>query len=134
MAEGNKFNLKILTPDRVFFEGEADMVEMSTTNGDIGVYKNHVPTTYIVIPGVLSIHEDGTMREAALHSGFAEVLLDQVTILAEAAEWPDEIDVERARRARERAEERLSDRTSDIDVARAQLALRRSLVRMKVGH
>ena len=134
MAEGNKFNLKILTPDRVFFEGEADMVEMSTSNGDIGVYKNHVPTTYIVIPGVLSIHEEGTMREAALHSGFAEVLLDQVTILAEAAEWPDEIDVERARRARERAEERLSDRTSDIDVARAQLALRRSLVRMKVGH
>jgi len=128
------FRLKIITPDRVFYEGEADMVEMSTSNGDIGVYKNHVPTTYIVIPGVLSIHEDGTMREAALHSGFAEVLLDQVTILAEAAEWPDEIDVERARRARERAEERLSDRTSDIDVARAQLALRRSLVRMKVGH
>jgi len=134
MAEEKMFRLKIITPDRVFYEGEADMVEMSTSNGDIGVYKNHVPTTYIVIPGVLSIHEDGTMREAALHSGFAEVLLDQVTILAEAAEWPDEIDVERARRARERAEERLSDRTSDIDVARAQLALRRSLVRMKVGH
>ena len=134
MAEEKMFRLKIITPDRVFYEGEADMVEMSTSNGDIGVYKNHVPTTYIVIPGVLSIHEDGTMREAALHSGFAEVLLDQVTILAEAAEWPDEIDVERARRARERAEERIQNHAGDIDVARAQLALRRSLVRMKVGH
>ena len=86
MAEGNKFNLKILTPDRVFFEGEADMVEMSTTNGDIGVYKNHVPTTVIVIPGVLNIHQDGEMKQAALHSGFAEILLDQITVLAEAAD------------------------------------------------
>lgn len=134
MAEGNKFNLKILTPDRVFFEGEADMVEMSTTNGDIGVYKNHVPTTVIVIPGVLNIHQDGEMKQAALHSGFAEILLDQIIVLAEAAEWPDEIDVERARRAKERAEERLTDHTNDIDMARAQLALRRSLVRLKVGH
>lgn len=133
MAEGNKFSLKILTPDRVFFEGEADLVELSTVNGDIGVYKNHVPTTVIVIPGVLSIHRDGEMKQAALHSGFAEILLDQITVLAEAAEWPDEIDVERARKAKERAEERLAGRTSDIDVARAQLALRRSLVRMKVG-
>ncbi|MBQ8813913.1 MAG: ATP synthase F1 subunit epsilon [Lachnospiraceae bacterium] len=134
MAEEKMFRLKIITPDRIFYEGEADMVEMSTSNGDVGIYKNHVPTTLILIPGVLSIHQDGEMKEAALHSGFAEILLDQVTILAEAAEWPDEIDVERARRARERAEERIQSHASDVDVARAQLALRRSLVRMKVGH
>lgn len=134
MAEGKMFQLKILTPDRVFYEGEAEMVEMSTSDGDVGIYKEHVPTTFIVIPGILTIHQAGEEREAALHSGFAEVLQDQVVVLAEAAEWPDEIDVERARRAKERAEERLQSHASDVDVARAQLALRRSLVRMKVGH
>ena len=134
MAEEKMFRLKIITPDRIFYEGEADMVEMSTSNGDVGIYKNHVPTTFILIPGVLNIHQDGEMRQAALHSGFAEILLDQVTVLAEAAEWPDEIDVERARRAKERAEERIQSHAGDVDVARAQLALRRSLVRMKVGH
>lgn len=134
MAEGKMFQLKIITPDRIFYEGEADMVEMSTTSGDVGVYKDHVPTTFILVPGVLTIHQAGEEREAALHSGFVEVLQAQVTVLAEAAEWPDEIDVERARRAKERAEERLESHASDIDMVRAQLALRRSLVRIKVGH
>lgn len=134
MAEGKLFRLKIITPDRVFYEGEADMVEMATSSGEVGIYKDHVPTTFIVMPGVLTIHQDGEAKEAALHSGFAEILHEQVTVLAEAAEWPHEIDVERARRARERAEERIRSHAADVDVARAQLALRRSLVRMKVGH
>lgn len=133
MAEGNMFRLRIITPDRVFYEGETSMVEISTTDGEIGVYKNHVPTTFILLPGVLTIHEAEGERLAALHSGFAEVLLDQVTVLAEAAEWPDEIDVERAERAKARAEERLHDRADNINQMRAELALRRSLTRIKVG-
>ncbi len=133
MAEGNMFRLKIITPDRVFYEGEANMVEMNTTDGEIGVYKNHVPTTLILVPGVLTIHEAGEEKRAALHSGFVEVLFDQVTVLAEAAEWPDEIDVERAERAKARAEERLHDRADNINQMRAELALRRSLTRIRVG-
>lgn len=133
MAEGNMIRLKIITPDRVFYEGEASMVEMSTTDGEVGIYKEHVPTTFILLPGVLTIHEAEGERLAALHSGFAEVLHEQVTVLAEAAEWPDEIDVERAERARARAEERLHDREHNINQMRAELALRRSLTRIKVG-
>ena len=133
MAEGNMFRLKIITPDRVFYEGEAGMVEMNTTDGEIGVYSQHVPTTFILVPGVLTIHEAGEEKCAALHAGFAEVLQNQVTVLAEAAEWPDEIDVERAERARARAEERLHDRADGINQMRAEAALRRALTRIEVG-
>ena len=133
MAEGNMFRLKIITPDRVFYEGEADMVEMNTTDGEIGVYSQHVPTTFILVPGVLTIHEGGEEKCAAIHAGFAEVLQDRVTVLAEAAEWPDEIDVERAERARARAEERLSHHADNINQMRAESALRRALTRIEVG-
>lgn len=133
MAEGNKFQLRIITPDRVFYEGEASMVEMNTTDGEIGVYKEHVPTTFILVPGVLTIHGEDGEKYAALHSGFVEVLQGQVTVLAEAAEWPDEIDVERAERARARAEERLHDRADGINQMRAEAALRRALTRIEVG-
>ena len=133
MADGNMFRLKIVTPDRIFYEGEVSMVEMNTTDGEIGVYSQHVPTTFILVPGVLAIHEDGEKKYAALHAGFAEVLHEQVTVLAEAAEWPDEIDVERAERAKARAEERLRDRADNINQMRAESALRRALTRIEVG-
>ncbi len=133
MADGNMFRLKIVTPDRIFYEGEVSMVEMNTTDGEIGVYSQHVPTTFILVPGVLAIHEDGEKKYAALHAGFAEVLQNQVTVLAEAAEWPDEIDVERAERAKARAEERLRDRADNINQMRAESALRRALTRIEIG-
>ena len=133
MADGNMFRLKIVTPDRIFYEGKVSMVEMNTTDGEIGVYPQHVPTTFILVSGVLAIHEDGEKKYAALHAGFAEVLQNQVTVLAEAAEWPDEIDVERAERAKTRAEERLRDRADNINQIRAESALRRALTRIEIG-
>ena len=107
MADNNLFTLRIITPDRVFYEGEVSMVEFNTTEGEIGVYKKHVPTTVIVSPGILTITEDGGTKEAALHAGFAEILQDEVVILAEIVEWPGEIDLERAEAATARAEDRL---------------------------
>ena len=83
MAEGNTFKLKIITPDRIFYEGEASMVEFNTTEGEIGVYRAHVPTTVIVAPGILTITESDGQKEAALHAGFAEILQERVTIMAE---------------------------------------------------
>lgn len=132
MAEGNKFLLRIITPDRTFYEGEASMVEFNTTEGEIGVYKEHVPTTVIVAPGILTITEDGDKKEAALHAGFVEILQDKVTIMAEIVEWPNEIDVDRAEEARHRAEERLSSKTPETDVARAETALKRAIARINV--
>ncbi len=134
MADNNLFTLRIITPDRVFYEGEVSMVEFNTTEGEIGVYKKHVPTTVIVSPGILTITEDGGTKEAALHAGFAEILQDEVVILAEIVEWPSEIDLERARAAKERAEERLRSKTPETDILRAETALQRALARIHTIH
>ena len=132
--ESRVFGVEIITPDRIFHKGEATMIEFNTAAGEIGVYKNHIPLTTVLAPGVVTIHKDGEDNViAAVHSGFAEILPDKVTLLAETAEWPDEIDVERAQAAKARAEERLANKTEAIDVQRAELALRRALVRMDIA-
>lgn len=106
------------------------MVEFNTTEGEIGVYKAHVPTTVIIAPGVLTITDGEEQKEAALHSGFVEILQDKVTIMAEVVEWPKEIDLQRAEEARERAQERLAGKAPGTDVARAEAALRRAMARI----
>ena len=126
------FKLHVITPERRFYDGEASMVELTTTEGDIGVYRNHIPLTAIVAPGVLKIHEEGEVKEAALMSGFIEILPERITIMAEVAEWPDEIDGNRAEEARIRAERRLKEQSGEIDTMRAELALRRALVRLSL--
>lgn len=131
MAEERNFHLKIITPDRIFFEDEVTMVEFNTTEGEIGVYKDHVPMTVIVSPGILTITNDEGVKNAALHAGFVEILQDSVTILAEIVEWPEEIDLERAEAARERAEARIQSRTPETDIARAETALQRAVVRIE---
>ena len=128
----NKFALKVMCPDRTFFEGEADMVEMNTTEGYIGVYPGHIPIATVLAPGILVIHNDGETKRAALHSGFARISPDNIMILAEVAEWPDEIDLNRAEEARVRAERRLSGTESGIDIKRAEAALNRSLTRISI--
>ena len=130
MAED--FTLKIITPDRIFYEGTVQMVEFNTTEGEIGIYRKHVPTTVIVKPGILTITKDDEVKEAALHAGFAEILEDQVTILAEIVEWPEEIDEQRAEAAKHRAEERLRNKTPETDIVRAETALMRAMARIEV--
>ena len=132
MAENNLFSLKIITPDRMFYEGQVSMVEFNTTEGEIGIYKKHVPTTVIISPGILTITETDGTKEAALHAGFAEILQDEVVIMAEIVEWPEEIDLKRAEAARERAEERLRSKTPETEVLRAETALQRALARIHV--
>ncbi len=126
------FKLRIITPDRVFYEGDVEMVEFNTTEGEIGVYKRHIPMTVIVKPGILTITEAEETKVAALHAGFAEILPDQVTIMAEIIEWPAEIDQDRAEHAKERAEERLHEKAPNTDVARAEIALQRAIARIEV--
>ncbi len=131
MAE-KSFNLRIITPERVFYEGDAEMVEFNTTEGQVGVLPGHIPLTVIIKPGILHIHEAEGEKMAALHAGFAEILPEGITILAEVVEWPDEIDEGRAEAARERAEERLRSRTPETDIARAETALQRAIARIQV--
>lgn len=132
MAETNNFTLKIITPERLFYEGPVKMVEFNTMEGEIGVLPGHIPMTVIVKPGVLTITEEAGEKKAALHAGFAEILQNQITILAEIIEWPDEIDTDRANDAKERAEGRLREKAPETDVARAEIALRRALTRIEV--
>ncbi len=134
MAESS-FELKIITPERVFFEGMADMLEMNTTEGEIGILPGHIPMTVIIKPGVAKIYEtNGETKEAAIHAGFVEILPDKVTVLAEIAEWPGEIDASRAEAARARAEARLQEKDPSMDMARAEIALLRALARIEVIH
>ncbi|MCI8287023.1 MAG: ATP synthase F1 subunit epsilon [Lachnospiraceae bacterium] len=132
MADKNEFLLRIITPDRVFYEKSVDMVEFNTTEGEIGVLPGHIPMTVIVKPGILHISEQDEQKKAALHSGFAEILPESVTILAEIIEWPGEIDEERAKSARKRAEKRLSGKAPNTDIAKAETALQRAMARIQV--
>ena len=131
MADLQTIKLLVNTPDRVFYHDDATFVELSTSEGDIGVYPGHIPLTAVVGPCVLSIHNGNDVRKAAVHGGIIEILKDKITILAEVAEWSDEIDVERANEARLRAEKRLASHDSDLDMVRAETALKRSLARIK---
>ena len=134
MASDNLFDLKIITPDRVFYSGKASFLELNTVEGEIGIYKNHIPMTTVLEPGIATITEEGgNKKEAALHTGFMEILGDRITILAEIAEWPDEIDRNRAQEAKIRAERRLQNDKSNINITRAELALHKALVRIELA-
>ena len=132
MADNQSFHLRIITPDRMFYEGDVDMVEFNTTEGEIGVLPGHIPLTVIVKPGILVITEKDGQKEAALHAGFAEILPEEITILAEIIEWPEEIDEHRAEEAMNRAKERLASKTPETDIARAETALLRAMARIEV--
>ena len=131
--ESRNFQVEIITPERIFYTGEASMIEFTSVEGEMGVYKNHIPLTTVLAPGIVTITEDGGQKKAAVHAGFAEILGDKVTLLAEIAEWPDEIDFDRAESARERAKARIENKQdSGIDMIRAELALRKALVRISL--
>lgn len=124
------FELKIISPDEMFYEGEADFLEFTSVEGGMGVYKNHIPLTTILEPCVMNIHNGTDVKKAAILGGFLEILQDKITVLAEDAQWPEEIDVERAKEAKKRAEERLSQNGPNMDVRRAQAALKRAIARI----
>ena len=132
MASDNSFIVKITAPDRLFYSGNADMIELTTTEGQIGVYKGHIPLTAVIAPGTVRIYEtEGQVKSAVLISGFVEILQDKVEILAEDILWPDEIDVKRAEEAKIRAERRIAEKATDTNLARAELALKKAVVRIE---
>lgn len=134
MADSSRlFKVQVISPDRIFFDGEAQMLEVKTTEGDMGVLKDHIPLTAIVAPGILRIIMENETKEAALHDGFIEILKDKVTILAESCEWPEEIDINRANEAKIRAERRINSGGGEINMTRAEMALKRSLIRLELA-
>ena len=122
--------IKIIEPDGMFYEGECEFFEFTSVSGCMGVYENHIPMTTILEPCVVKIHQGGEVKKAAVFGGFVEIQKHRILMLAEDANWPDEIDVERARAARERAEHRLQERASGTDLVRAEAALKRAMARI----
>jgi F-type H+-transporting ATPase subunit epsilon len=130
----NRILLEVVTPDRKVVSTEADVVVCPGVEGQFGVLYGHIPFLSALEVGEM-YYKDGAKTEIlAVSGGFAEVTGTKVTIVAEAAEFGREIDIERARRAMERAQARLAAaKTENIDWARAEAALRRAMVRMKVA-
>ena len=126
----DRFTLIVNTPDREFYRGDVTMLELTTSEGDIGIYAGHIPLTAVIVPGVMTIHTDEGIKKAAVHGGIIEILQSQVNVLAEVAEWPEEIDVNRANEARVRAERRLKSSDADVNIVRVEMALKRSLARI----
>ncbi len=128
------FRLMVLTPEREFFAGDAVYVGVNTIAGSMGVLADHIPMMSALDVGTLVIRTDEENERTAFHSeGFIEVRADGVYVLAQACEWPEEIDEKRAIEAEHRAEERLSRRIEDAHVLkRNRIALMRALTRRKI--
>jgi F-type H+-transporting ATPase subunit epsilon len=122
--------LDIVTPEKVAYSDDVNMVIARTTAGDIGILPGHAALIAALAIWPLRVVTDSGEVQISMCGGFIEVQPEKITILANCAEVPDEIDVERAEAAKERAENRL--RSGDTDVARAEVALKRAMVRLKV--
>ncbi|MDU2063668.1 MAG: F0F1 ATP synthase subunit epsilon [Sporomusaceae bacterium] len=123
----------IVTPDKLAYSGDVNMVIARATDGDLGVLPGHVPLIAALNTWPLRLLTADGEHQISLCGGFIEVQPEKVTILASCAELPEEIDVERAEAAKKRAEERLSAASSEVDEARAHAALSRAIVRLKVA-
>lgn len=87
VVDSNMFTLKIISPEELFFEGKSDFLEFTSVEGNMGVYKNHIPLTTILAPCVMKIHAGEEVRKVEISGGFVEILKEQITVLAESAQW-----------------------------------------------
>ena len=131
MAE--TFQLEIVTPEKKVVETAAEEVQIPGKNGYLGILPGHAPLITELSVGEITFRENSTEQRLAVAWGFAEILPNKVTILAETAERPSEINVERARKAKERAEQRLINGDTSVDVDRALDALHRAQARLDVA-
>ena len=131
--------LEIVSPDRVVYAADIDMLIARSTGGEIGILPKHIPLVTGLQPHAMKIHVDAKEQLIAVAGGFMEVTPDKITVLATAAEEPIDIDINRAQRAYDRAQERLqklredSEEASIIDEQRASLALKRAAARLQTA-
>jgi F-type H+-transporting ATPase subunit epsilon len=131
MAE--TFQIEIVTPDKMVVRDVAEEAQIPAKNGYIGVLPGHAPLITELAIGEITYRSSGTTTHISVAWGFAEVLSDKVTILAESAERAEDIDLKRAQEAKRRAEERLSGGHTDVDFTRALNALQRAESRIQVA-
>jgi F-type H+-transporting ATPase subunit epsilon len=129
----DSFQLEIVTPEKKVVDEKAEEVQIPGKNGYLGVLPGHAPLITELAVGEIKYRTGSAEEHLAVAWGFAEVLPDKVTILAETAERPNEIDVERARKAKERAEKRLTSGDTNVDVDRALNAIHKAETRLEVA-
>ena len=128
------FLLEIVTPERTVYAEQADMVVVRGIDGELGILPNHIPLVTPLKIAPAKIKQGNKETLVAVQGGFVEVRKDKVVILAESAELPDDIDVDRAQAAKARAEQRLANAKKDeVDFRRAELALQRAMNRLDVA-
>ena len=125
--------LEVVTPERVSLQVEINSLVVPATEGSLGVLYNHASLITGLEPGVLQYRQGEQTFFLAISNGFMEIADNLITVLVDTAEKPEEIDVERALAAKERAEKRLKEQKPGLDVHRAELALHRALARLKVA-
>lgn len=134
MTSVDRLHLEIITPDRVMVTEDVDMVEAHGALGEFGVLPGHINFLTSIMPGEVRYTTEGKTRHLAASRGFAEVVNNKVTFLLETAEFAEEIDVERAKKAKERAESVMGDLSSDNkDFSLWELALKRAIARISTA-
>jgi len=128
------FMLEIVSPEELLFKDEVQFIVVPEVNGELGVMRNHAPLIAALNIGVLRYTDtDGSIKKMAVSGGFMEVMSNEARVLAETAEPGSQIDVLRAKAAKERAEKRLAARDEDTNIVRAQMALQRSIARIRAA-
>lgn len=130
---GTSLMLEVVTPERLVFREEVEAIIVPAAEGYLGILPNHTPLITSLSVGVMRYRKNGEIKKVAVSGGFMEVAANRVTVLADTAERAEDIDVERARRAKIRAETRLREKPPNLDYARAEMALRRALTRLKAA-
>jgi F-type H+-transporting ATPase subunit epsilon len=135
MAAAPKIQLDVVTPQKLAYSEQVDLIEGPAIDGLIGILPDHAPLVTAMKIGVVRVVKDGEETQIAISEGFMEVQPDQINLVVRTAELPEEIDVDRAKSARERAEEKLEKDRESVDFARAEAAYDRAKARLKAsGH
>lgn len=125
--------LEVVTPERIVVTHEVNMVSLRGGSGELGILPRHIPLATTVKPGVIKVKIGEGEDFISVSEGFLQVLPNRITLLVDTAEIGSQIDIERANRAKERAEKHLSDKTDGVDVMRAETALHRALYRLEAA-
>ncbi|MEQ1893868.1 MAG: ATP synthase F1 subunit epsilon [Planctomycetota bacterium] len=132
----SKLTLRVITPDKIALDTQAEMVQVPAVDGSMGFLPRHANLVAALDMGDLTWRENGTLKHLFVSGGFVEIKADTVRVVSEAGEKPEEIDVARAREAEKRARGRLDQGRgtgAQIDILRAELALRRAQVRLRLA-
>lgn len=129
----DKLNLEVITPERLVLRESVDEVVVPGLDGELGILPEHTALISQLKTGILTYRQGAVSKQLHVSGGFVEVRADGVAVLSDVAERPEEIDPERAERARERAENRLKAGSEDIDFRRAELKMQRAMIRIQLA-